>query len=195
MRRRSALRAWRPALSGEQGCPRSVVTRVPVRDARAIAGSGRIVHAAYRSEVAASTGVPYRRVRERRRRRLPFASATLRSGRHWAPTGRQRAVLDGHQHRSAPDLPSIREAAVGRSPQQAPAPRSGEQPPRVRVRPELGGCHPSPRAGTPAEVAPGTHLTWREEPAPVGFRALEYFALTGAETLAPVSVLRLVADQ
>ena len=41
---------------------------------------------------------PDRRVRERRRRRPPFAPTTLRSGRHWAPTGHQRAVSDGHQH-------------------------------------------------------------------------------------------------
>ena len=41
---------------------------------------------------------PERRVRERRRRRPPFAPTTLRSGRRWAPTGHQRAVSDGHQH-------------------------------------------------------------------------------------------------
>ncbi len=34
---------------------------------------------------------------ERRRPRPPLAPAILRSGRHWVPTGRQRAVSDGQQ--------------------------------------------------------------------------------------------------
>jgi hypothetical protein len=50
-----------------------------------------------RAHEAGTTGVPDRRVRERRRRRLSFAPTTLRSGRHGAPTGHQRAVSDGHQ--------------------------------------------------------------------------------------------------
>ncbi len=110
------------------------------------------MHAAYRSAVAASTGVPYRRVWERRRRRPPrhiwpptprapsgtrasrcswsaptetptpsrgppFASTTLRSGRHWAPTGRQRAVSDGHQQTLAQRCSSVTGAIPASSPQ------------------------------------------------------------------------------